>query len=200
MSLPGLGATDTLLAEVAAQLEMRGLRLCGTVQTNFDRAGRHHCDMDLRVLPDGPVFSISQQLGEAARGCRLHPGALEQAVVEATQRLVGTDLLIVNKFGKQEAEGHGFRAMIGEALGRGQPVLVGVNGLNLAAFEAFAAGLADSLPPEAEAIVHWVETMMASPMVPTAPIIQAWMAAARPMLPGIRTCSANRAKPTEIQA
>ena len=56
VSVTGRGETDRLLAEVVALLEGSGLRLAGTVQTNLARAGRDRCDMDLRVLPDGPVF------------------------------------------------------------------------------------------------------------------------------------------------
>jgi hypothetical protein len=68
----------------------------------------------------------------------------------------GADLLIVNKFGKHEADGRGFREVIAEALARGIPVLVGLNGLNLPAFEGFAGGLAVPLPPEEEALSAWV--------------------------------------------
>ena len=146
ISLPGRGATVSRLAEIAAGLTARGLRLAGTVQTNLERTKAHPCDMDLRVLPDGPVFRISQALGSASRGCRLDPGVLEDAVVEAARRLDGADLLIVNKFGKLEAQGRGFVPVIVQALGAGIPVLVGVNGLNLPDFLAFAGGEAQPWP------------------------------------------------------
>ena len=51
------------------------------------------------------------------------------------------DLLIVNKFGKQEACGAGFRTLIGEAITLGVPVLTCVNALNQEAFDQFSAGL-----------------------------------------------------------
>ena len=87
------------------------------MQINIEKSGYHYCDMDVRVLPNGPMIRISQNLGRAARGCRLDAGALEAAVVMAERGIAaGADLLIVNKFGKQEAEGHGFRALIAEAL------------------------------------------------------------------------------------
>jgi hypothetical protein len=108
------------------------------------------------VLPDGPRLRISQDLGAAARGCRLDPGALETSVALSARRLAeGADVLIVNKFGKHEAEGRGFRDLIAEAVGRGLPVLVGLNGRNLPAFQAFAADLAVELPPRVEALLDW---------------------------------------------
>jgi peptidyl-prolyl cis-trans isomerase C len=161
VSLPGRGATDACLAAAGEAMQRRGLRLAGTVQTNLARTKTHPCDMDLQVLPDGPVFHISQELGRAARGCRLNGGVLETAVVEAQRRLPGAQVLIVNKFGKLESEGRGFVPVIVEALGLGLPVLVGVNGLNLAAFESFAEGLAEALPADPGLIADWVQAVVA---------------------------------------
>lgn len=155
------GLTDRLLAEVAGRLQARGLRLAGVVQTNIERANSHRCDMDVRVLPDGPVVRISQDLGPEARGCQLNPEALEQAVAEVEARLAAdvVDVLMLNKFGKHEAEGRGFRTAIAEALARGVPVLTGVNARNTGAFEGFVEGMAEQLPTEMEAILDWVEIM-----------------------------------------
>lgn len=133
-SLKGRGQTDQLIAEVADRLTIKGLRLAGTVQSNHERPDRKKCDMDLRVLPDGPVVRISEDRGELARGCILDSGALEQAVHEVERRLDGADILIVNKFGKREAEGKGLEPVIAGALERDMPVQIGVNVLSLAAF------------------------------------------------------------------
>lgn len=155
VSIQGRGETDRFLAEVAAALQEAGLRLAGTVQTNTERANRRKCDMDLIVLPDGPTIRISEDRGALARGCILDSDALEQTVVQVAQRLDGADLLIVNKFGKREGEGRGLIPVIGEALGRGIPVLVGVNGLNLPDFLAFADGLAEGLPADVAKVADW---------------------------------------------
>jgi hypothetical protein len=69
-------------------------------------AGRESAIGGVRVLPEGAILRISQVLGPQARGCRLVPAALETAVVLVVAGLsCGADLLIVNKFGKHEAEG-----------------------------------------------------------------------------------------------
>lgn len=158
---PGRGDTDLILCGLARRLAARGLRCCGTVQINTERPDTGPCDMDVKVLPDGPVLRISQDLGRDSRGCRLDPQALETAVGLVSASLAGradvrADVLIVNKFGKHEAEGRGFREVIAEALARGIPVLVGLNGLNLPAFEGFAGGIAVPLPPEEEALSAWI--------------------------------------------
>ncbi|WP_209424675.1 DUF2478 domain-containing protein [Pararhodobacter sp. SW119] len=156
VSLDGRGATDALLTAAVARLRDQRITLAGTVQTNPPCAGRTKCDMDIHVLPDGPTLRISQDLGAHARGCRLDSSALETAVAEAARRLDGAAALVVNKFGKQEAEGRGFVPVIAAALDREIPVLVGVNALNLQPFNDFAGDLATRLPPDPDAIAAWV--------------------------------------------
>ena len=155
VTLQGRGRTDELIAAVADRLTAKGLRLAGTVQSNHDRPDRKKCDMDLRVLPDGPTVRISEDRGELARGCILDSGALEQTVFEVERRLDGADILIVNKFGKRESEGKGLASVIAEALHRDIPVLVGVNGLNLAAFLAFAGEEIEGLATCPDTVADW---------------------------------------------
>ncbi len=154
---PGRGETNLLLAELADRLSAQGLRLCGTVQIDTAREKHHHCDMDLKILPDGPVVRISQDLGPAATACRLDTDALERAVA-ATERTLegGADLLIINKFGKHEAEGRGFRETIATALSKDIPVLVGANKLNLLALQEFAGSEVEELPADLSELATWV--------------------------------------------
>lgn len=156
VTAPGRGTTNRLLSELASALAARGLRLAGTVQTDTETPRSVRCDMDLRVLPDGPVLRISQSLGPSAEGCRLDPSALEQGVALSLERVMaGADLVIINKFGKQEASGRGFREVIGEALARDIPVLVGVNATTRPLLEAFCDGQATALPPQHKALLDW---------------------------------------------
>ena len=154
------GTTDRLLSGFSEAMIKRGNRLIGVAQTNTECADVAQdstlCDMDVLVLPDGPSIRISQSLGPGSRGCRLDPAALEQAVALVSAGLDGDpQLLVVNKFGKHEADGRGFRPVIGEALSRGIPVLAGVNGMNEAAFVEFTEGLGQRLDGTAEALEAW---------------------------------------------
>jgi nucleoside-triphosphatase THEP1 len=152
---PGRGDTDLLLHRLSQELAAKNIHCCGTVQINTDRT-EGPCDMDVKILPTGPTLRISQSLGTASKGCRLDPSALEEAVglVEA-ELSRGADLLIINKFGKHEADGRGFRNAIAEAIGRDIPVLVGVNALNLQAFNAFIGGGAQQIDPTLPKILNW---------------------------------------------
>ncbi|WP_406645209.1 DUF2478 domain-containing protein [Aliisedimentitalea scapharcae] len=158
----GQGATNLLLADLAARLMTQGVRLAGTAQFDRERPDTHRCDMGVQVLPDGPVIRISQSLGTQARGCRLDPEALEQAVALTEARLqTGVDLLIVNKFGKHESDGRGFRETIARAAARNTPVLVGANKLNLQALQAFCGGAIVQIDPTPDALLAWARTAIA---------------------------------------
>jgi len=159
-----IGQTDLLISNVAAKLEADGTRLSGVVKVLHDEpVGDHHCDMDLRILPDGGTVRITQSLGEGSSGCRLNPAAIAQAVAATEQ--VGTsdiDMFILNKFGPQEAEGRGFCDAIASALESGTPVLVGVGGGCREALDAFVDGMAEVLPAEPNAIHQWCQTAVSA--------------------------------------
>lgn len=159
----GRGDTDLLLYSLAEILKSEGFHTCGVVQINSHCGEDRPCDMDVQVLPDGPMVRISQSLGPNARGCRLDPSALETAVAHVSERLhSGCDILIVNKFGKHEADGRGFRPVIAEALGLDIPVLVGLNRLNKDAFLKFSDGLAEQVPSTQDALRAWVSEAVSS--------------------------------------
>lgn len=156
------GVGDDALAGLAAGLAVRGLRVAGAVQINTRPAPDERCDMDLRILPQGRILRISQSLGPGADGCRLDAGALEQAAAAACLGLDHADVLIVNKFGRQEAAGRGFRELIGEAMLRGLPVLTGLGEDGRAAFEVFAGGLATELKPDPDSVLRWIAAVRAA--------------------------------------
>ena len=152
----GRGAADLLIRDVAVRLRSAGVSLAGAVQINVETDPARKCQMDLHILSGNDTIRISQDLGVLSRGCRLDPEGLERAVgLVGAALAAGADCLIVNKFGKQEAEGRGFRPLIGDALVAGIPVLTAVNSGNLDAFLAFAQDMAERLPVDAPAIVDW---------------------------------------------
>ena len=97
-------------------------------------------------------------MGAGARGCRLDPSALEEAVARVGEALdTQPRLLIINKFGKHEADGRGFRPLIAEAMMREIPVIVGVNGLNEQKFLDFTGGDAERVTPDLDTLDAWIE-------------------------------------------
>ncbi len=162
VSAPEQGAGDRLLAAVGARLLAEGVAVAGVVQINTETDPSRPCRMDLRLLPSGATIRISQDLGRAARGCRLDPSGLEMAVaqVEATLDRAAPRLLILNKFGKHEIDGRGFRPLIGKAMMLGVPVLTSVSARNRAGFEAFADGIAEQIAPSQADVLCWCHRVM----------------------------------------
>jgi nucleoside-triphosphatase THEP1 len=147
---------DALIAHCAAGLVASGYRLGGVVQSNAHRRGRRRCDMYVKDLLGGDEIKISLDRGNEARGCRLDPDAfarigawVERAVLERV------DLLIINKFGREEAHGRGLRAVIAEALIAEIPLVIGVSTQNLCDFLTFVGHSAARLRPDIEAITAW---------------------------------------------
>jgi nucleoside-triphosphatase THEP1 len=134
---------DQALRRIIRESEAAGLRLAGVVQRDTPRAGRTGCDMTLEEISTGAAIEISQDRGAHARGCRLDLGELTRAIQLVSSALrASPDLLVLNKFGKTEAEGSGFRTLIAEAIGQGVPVLIAVPYRNIDPWRAFAGDMA----------------------------------------------------------
>ncbi|WFE75184.1 DUF2478 domain-containing protein [Roseinatronobacter sp. S2] len=156
ISAQGRGNADRLLAELAHRLTAASWPLAGVVQINRETTQGRPCDMDLQVIGQSHHIRISHSLGPHASGCRLDAHGLETAVGLVAATLDARPaLLILNKFGKAEAEGRGFRSVIGQALAQDIPVLTAVRQPNMNMFLAFADGMAEALPVDICALQDW---------------------------------------------
>lgn len=147
---------DDLLEEAARLVRAEGLAVAGFVQRESTGDGECCGEIVLEDLASGQCHVISQPLGAGARGCRLDPQALAAVAGPLPASLdAGPALLILNRFGKGESEGQGFRAAIEDACMRGIPVLTAVREAYVEAWEAFAGDLGLLLPPDREAVTGW---------------------------------------------
>jgi nucleoside-triphosphatase THEP1 len=145
---------DELVLAIAQSLRSEGVRLGGVAQENAARASC--AAMTLIDLATGERFSISQDLGAEARGCRLDPRGLADVASRIDAAAGGDlDLLLLNKFGKAEAEGSGLRNALAHAVAAGTPVLSSVRKPYLDAWSRFHGGLAAELPPCFDAVLAW---------------------------------------------
>ncbi|HEY9038920.1 MAG TPA: DUF2478 domain-containing protein [Roseovarius sp.] len=152
------GDIDGFLANIADTLRAQGLNVRGVLQTRGAVGGECHCaDMDLTTLGSRQTFRISQPLGNGSRGCRLHPGALAICSAFLEDEVAqGADLLILNRFGRGEAEGRGFRDLIGKAMALDVPVLTAVRPTYAEAWTGFGDGAACDLPMNLDAVLNWI--------------------------------------------
>lgn len=162
---------DEMLVDVVGRLRQADVRLSGAIQHNTDDGDRCRCDMTLEDLAGGRLIDISERRGPQSRGCRLDSFALEEIVgIVETSLERGPELLVINRFGKRESEGHGFRQAIEQAMAKSIPVLVAVSESQRAAFQQFAAPFASELAFAPEAILAWCASVM--PSVKTSAISQ----------------------------
>ena len=150
---------DQAIGRAIEPLRERGVPLAGAIQHDpTDRPGRHPCDLLLENLATGEIIAIAEHRGREARGCRLDVGVLTDISEAVVSSLHGDEprLLIVNKFGKIEADGGGLREAIADAAYLGIPVLVGVPMRNLDRWRAFAGAYSVELPVDTAAISDWL--------------------------------------------
>jgi len=144
---------DEILREFAAELNGRGYRAVGLVQLG------HHCvDANLcaMLVHTGEKLPLFQDLGSCSAGCRLDVGQL----LDAGQRIAnaideGADLLIVNRFGRQECEGNGLSYLVERALSADIPVVIAVPSHRFADWIKFADGMSVKLRCSREALDGW---------------------------------------------
>lgn len=147
---------DEFLESLRQRLRDDGLRLGGATQENAGTVADHCAAMTLVNIATGARIRISQDLGSQARGCRLDPYALAQfgALLDAAID-ESVDLLILNKFGRAEADGHGLRGIFARAIEAGIPVLTAVRPPYVEAWTKFHEGLAADLAPDLERVRAW---------------------------------------------
>lgn len=158
---PGASA-DAMIASALEAFD--STELLGWLQWHETDEGCDCHDIVLRPLQGGAARKITQDLGTGSKGCRLDSSALAEvagwlmAGLEAVPRLV-----VLNRFGKAEAEGGGLRGVLEQAIGQGIPVLLAVNSRQLGFWREFAGDLAQELPCETAAIRNWVAGVLAQP-------------------------------------
>lgn len=138
--------TDRDLAALRDLLAGRGLRLSGVIQYRT-LSNQSPPGIWLKGACGGFETQISQDLGPRSTGCRLDADALERVVAQVSGTLAQADILFVNRFGKQEAQGRGFAPLIAQAVEAGQRVIIAVAPEKRAAFEHFSGGLAEWVTP-----------------------------------------------------
>lgn len=145
---------DRILHDFASDLNGYGYRAVGLVQTG------HHCvdapTLSTMLLHTGEELQLFQDLGTCAAGCRLDVGQLLDAgnrIASAIDQ--GADLVIINRFGRQEREGKGLCYLIERALSADIPVVIAVPSHRFADWIKFADGMSIKLGCNRPALEAW---------------------------------------------
>jgi hypothetical protein len=144
---------DQILRAFAAELNARGHRAVGIVQLG------HHCmdaSLSAMLVHTGEELQLFQDLGTCSAGCRLDVGQLLDAGQQIANAIdQGADLLIVNRFGRQEREGKGLSYLVERALSADIPVVIAVPSHRFADWIRFADGMSVKLRCDREALEAW---------------------------------------------
>jgi len=151
---------DAMFATFAANLLREGHRIGGVVQHNAKGDCGPRDLMRLVDLMTGREIPLCQALGSGASSCKLDPGGLAEAAVSVSRAIAdNVELVIVNKFSKQEAAGGGLRAEIADAVVAGLPILTAVSDKCYDAWMAFTGGFGTTLVCEQRVIEDWWREM-----------------------------------------
>lgn len=150
-------AADRMISDLGYSARDAGIAVAGIVQHSKFVRDRARCDMEVEELASGTVLQISEDRGKDARGCRLDRGALLEAASLLSSSLESApDFLIINKFGKFEAEGRGLRDALSDAVQLGVLIVVGVPYRNIEQWRGFAGGLAEECPIGSSRLHEWL--------------------------------------------
>jgi hypothetical protein len=152
-------AADRFISDLGYRIRDAGIAVAGIVQHNKFFRDRTKCDMEVEELASGIVLQVSEDRGKEARGCRLDRGALSEAAALISTSLKNEpELVILNKFGKLEAEGRGLRDTLSDAVQLGLPIVVGVPYRNIEQWRVFTEGLAEECPLGSARLYEWLSS------------------------------------------
>src|SRR5262245_7632975 len=102
---------DALLEGFASDLLSQGFKVVGVIQHGWCQ---HQASLPVTLLPSRHTIGLAQLAGVGRGSCGLDPNAFAAAAGQLRGLLArpGTDLLILNRFGKLEQEGCGWRDAI----------------------------------------------------------------------------------------
>lgn len=153
-------AIDALLVKLAAALKARGWRIAGAIQHND--TGNACANMVLEDIASGRNFDISVPGEKKRDSCSLDPAALEDVAGQVAATLdPRTDLVIVNRFGKQEVLGNGLRSVIESAIAADLPVLTALCATHLESWNGFTGESDERLPATLAGVLDWCASLLA---------------------------------------
>jgi hypothetical protein len=147
---------NDFLTRAANLLRADNIRLGGALQENAPGPTGRCAAMTLIDLASQSRFRISQDLGSQAEGCRLDARGLTEIGALLDQTLDDdVELLILNRFGKAEAEGGGLRTAFARAIEASIPIVTAVRSPYTEAWSKFHGGLAIDLMPDFGPALAW---------------------------------------------
>ena len=155
---------DTAITEAVARLRADGIDVQGLLQEGTEGSASCCATLFLEDIGSGRRVEIFQNRGRETRGCRLDASGLAEAAAWLREAIESRPaVLVLNRFGRQEAEGRGLVDEIAAAAVAGIPVIVPVNEKLLPEWDAFSGGADDRMPANPDRILQWCRSIVAAP-------------------------------------
>jgi nucleoside-triphosphatase THEP1 len=146
--------TQALFAASVAKWRAAGLKVVGLVAETHGLADRTCRAGFLRDVVSGKMFSIYLETPPSHTSCHLDAAGVESACDQILRQIPESDLVVLSKFGKLEADRGGLVRAFEAAIAAGKPVLTTVSSKHRDAWRAFATNAID-LAPDHEALDRW---------------------------------------------
>lgn len=164
---PGTPAADVLTA-FALRRKAEGVSIVGVIVPPEDTGRAHHghdhggghegceCRSELIDIATGERYAMHQDLGPGSQACNLNSSSLALAA-GAVERAIALkpDLVVLSRFGGQEAQRGGLMSAFQAAVAAGVPIACVVTPKAEGVWNDFAQGLSVSLPPDGDALDAW---------------------------------------------
>jgi hypothetical protein len=147
---------QSLLAGFAARMQAQRLRVVGVVEVESECGAVGCGKLALRDLSTGRAISISQDLGSGSTACNLDPRGLAEACASVERAIDwGADLVVLSKFGKQEAARGGLGDAFRAAFASNIPIATAVSPAVAADWLGFVGDYCEFATAESGALEAW---------------------------------------------
>jgi hypothetical protein len=155
---------DAAITDAMVRLRTDGIDVRGLLQEGTEGSASCCATLFLEDIGSGRRVEIFQHRGRETRGCRLDASGLAEAAAWLREAIESRpDVLVLNRFGRQEADGRGLVEEIAAAAVAGIPVIVPVNENLLPEWDAFSGGSYERMPEDADKVVQWCRSIVAAP-------------------------------------
>jgi nucleoside-triphosphatase THEP1 len=147
---------SAIMMDAIAELRTQGLIVGGLLQVSEMVESEQCSSVHLVDLRSGQKARITQNRGKASRGCKLDEQgllSLSHCINRAIDDCV--DLVVISRFGRSEATGHGLLSCFTDVVCAGIPLLTSVREPHVDPWRNFHGGLALDLQPSANVIIDW---------------------------------------------
>jgi hypothetical protein len=151
---------QAMLSGVARRLEARGVSVTGVIEVHEAPLSDACGGASLRHIETGACYRLYQDLGPGSTACCLDTSGVVEACQSVLERIPHSDVVILSKFGKLEAEHSGLIDAFIAAVEHRCTVLTSVTPLFEQPYLRFVGPLGAVIPPHKATLETCLRTVL----------------------------------------